>query len=567
MTLATQLPVMSEVTLLERLGEVDGLDQPWSALVEAAVAVWSRPGFDTLVSLPHLRFEPFAHQLATAQVALRNMRGRAILADEVGLGKTIEAGLILSELRLRGLASRVLVVAPSGLVPQWAEELDRKFGLPVSVASVASVLPASGDDAVVVASLSTVRREPALSVITSQPWDLVIIDEAHRVRNPRSASGRLARSLRARFLLLLTATPVENRLDDLFHLVSLVAPGLLGTPKQFRAQHGGQLHSGASGRPPVRGLAELQRHLREVVIRHRRSEVALTLPNRLAETVRVIPGPDEAELYAQVATRLREHGRGAKPAQLLGLRSLARQSGSSPAALAGGLARAGWHDLSDQARRIESSRKTEVLLELLRRRLPTDGKAVVFSAFRETLAHLASELEAAGIVAVTYHGSLSRADKEQVISSFREEVPVLLSTEAAGEGRNLQFCHAMINYDLPWNPMRIEQRLGRLHRIGQEHDVILTNLAAAGTIEDHILRILETKINLFELVVGELDMILGRIEDDFDFEKRVFVDFIDSANDADFGQRLDSLGDQLAAARRNYVDDRAATDDLVPDAS
>ncbi|MEI6621686.1 MAG: DEAD/DEAH box helicase [Actinomycetes bacterium] len=554
---------MSDLVLLERLASTSGLDRQWSALVEAAVTVWSRPGFDTLVSLPHLRFEPFAHQLATAQVALRTMRGRAILADEVGLGKTIEAGLVLSELRLRGLADRALVVAPAGLVPQWAEELDRKFGLPVTIASSGAALADADGHGVVVASLATVRREPTSSIVADQQWDLVIIDEAHRVRNPRSASGRLARSLRTRFLLLLTATPVENRLDDLFHLVNLVAPGLLGTPAEFRARHGGSANSAQRGPAPVRGLDDLQRSLREVLIRHRRSDVAITLPNRLAETVRVVPGPAEAELYASVAARLRDQGKGAKPAQLFGLRALARQSGSSPAALAGGLTRAGWHDLADQARSIESSRKTQVLLELLQRRLPTDGKVVVFSAFRETLDHIAGVLRTAQIDAVTYHGSLSRADKERTISSFREHVPVMLSTEAAGEGRNLQFCHVMINYDLPWNPMQIEQRLGRLHRIGQQHDVILTNLAAAGTIEDHILRILETKINLFELVIGELDMILGRIEDDFDFEKRVFADFIESVDDAEFGLRLDSLGDSLAAAREAYLGDRAVIDDLV----
>ena len=108
-----------------------------------------------------------------------------------------------------------------------------------------------------------------------------------------------------------------------------------------------------------------------------------------------------------------------------------------------------------------------------------------------------------------YHGSLPRADKERAIAAFRDEAPVLLSTESAGEGRNLQFCHVMVNMDLPWNPMQIEQRLGRLHRVGQDHDVLLTNLVASGTIEEHVLRVLEAKINLFELVIGELDRFSG----------------------------------------------------------
>ena len=113
-----------------------------------------------------------------------------------------------------------------------------------------------------------------------------------------------------------------------------------------------------------------------------------------------------------------------------------------------------------------------------------------------------------------YHGRLSRREKEAAIVSFRDHADVLVTTEAAGEGRNLQFCHAMVNFDLPWNPMKIEQRLGRIHRIGQRHDVEVTNLLCKGTIEERVMGVLESKINLFELVVGELDMILGRVDDE-----------------------------------------------------
>ncbi len=140
---------------------------------------------------------------------------------------------------------------------------------------------------------------------------------------------------------------------------------------------------------------------------------------------------------------------------------------------------------------------------------------------------------------------------------------MLLSTESAGEGRNLQFCHVMVNMDLPWNPMQIEQRLGRLHRVGQEHDVLLTNLVASGTIEEQVLRVLEAKINLFELVVGELDMILGRVDDEFDFETTVFDAFVASDDDAEFGERMAVIGDDLARARTDYLASRASIDNLV----
>jgi SNF2 family DNA or RNA helicase len=463
------------------------------------------------------------------------------------------------------MADRTLVVVPAGLVEQWVEELDRKFGIPTQVFDASGRTDSPTDGAVLVASLATARRQPSQSRLTQDIWDLVIFDEAHRVRNARTASGGLARAIRSRYLLLLTATPVENRLDDLFQLVNLAAPGLLGTPEQFRTRHGRPAAS--SGLAAARDVPALQRKVREVMVRHRRSEVAVTLPSRVAETRLVVPGPTESKLYAVVSARLRQEGRGAPPSRLLTLRSLARLAGSSPAALVAGLARMEWCDLADQAAPHDTPRKTEVLLELLQEALAANHKVVVFSTFRATLQHLADAAAASGVGAVVYHGGLTRADKESAIATFRDEAPVLLTTEAAGEGRNLQFCHVMVNYDLPWNPMQIEQRLGRLHRIGQDHEVVLTNLANAGTIEARILRTLETKINLFELVVGELDMILGHVEEDFDFETRVFTEYLDASDDEDFERRLDLLGDRLANARTAYLASRAAIDDLLEEAT
>jgi SNF2 family DNA or RNA helicase len=542
------------LSLLGALRKGVAVDGERARLVEAAVEVWRRPGFDTLLSQPRLGFEPFDYQWQTAQTVLRRMRGRAILADEVGLGKTIEAGLVLSELRMRGLADRTLVIVPAGLAEQWREELERKFALPTIMAGKAEP-DAVRDHPVMIASLAAARREPLASVLTERPWDVIIADEAHRLRNPRSASGRLARALSARYLLLLTATPVENRLQDLYELVSLVAPGLLGTPAQFRARHG----SGESDAP--RNVAELRATSREVMVRHRRGEVSVMLPQRLAETVLVAPSAEEAALYAGIAARIRQEARDAPPSRRLALRTLARLAGSSPAAVAPTLVKIGWQDLGREAAVIASMSKVAELATRLRG--AGAEKVLVFTAFRQTLDALASELSRQGIPAAIYHGSLARCDKEKAISAFRDEVGVLLSTESAGEGRNLQFCHNMVNVDLPWNPMQIEQRLGRLHRVGQTRDVVLTNLVARGTIEQRILHVLEAKINLFELVVGELDMILGRIDDDFDFEASVFDAYVDSRDDAEFGDRLEEIGADLARARTGYLRDRSVTDELI----
>ncbi len=545
--------------LLDRLGEGHPVVPERSALVDLALEVSSRPGFDVFVSLPRLRFEPFAYQLRAAEAALRRMRGRAILADEVGLGKTIEAGLVLSELRLRGLAPRVLVLSPAGLVGQWQEELDRKFALPSIVAGRDfTPPPEDGLDApVVIASVATARRSPLRGVLAGVRWDMVIADEAHRLKSPASASGKLARALRTRHLLLLTATPVENRLEDLFQLVSLVSPGLLGTPAEFRRRHGATGGGGLASDAPA-----LRTRLQDVMVRHRRSEVALMLPRRLAETLRISPGPEEAELYRLVSDRVRSEGRRAHPSRSLALSAVQRLAGSSPAAVAPGLEKLGWEDLAERARVISVPQKGRALLSVLQRHLARGEKVLVFGSFRRTLDGLARLLAEAGIAALVYHGSLSRQEKDRTIEAFRTEAPVLLSTEAGGEGRNLQFCHAMVNFDLPWNPMQIEQRLGRIHRIGQDHDVLVTNLAARETVEERILRVLETKINLFELVVGELDMILGRVDDEFDFERAVWSAHVQSADDAEFASRLEELGDELAGARRGYLESRGRIDGL-----
>ncbi|MBV9208051.1 MAG: DEAD/DEAH box helicase [Actinobacteria bacterium] len=551
--------------LLAGLGTAGPVDRQVSLLVDEAVGVWSRPGFDTFLSLASLRFTPFDYQLQAARSALRRMRGRAILADEVGLGKTIEAGLILAELRLRGLADRTLVITPAGLVIQWQEELERKFGVPTALAGRDAPGPsrgAEGDRPVTLASLAAARRDPLRSILTRDPWDLIVVDEAHRVRTPRSASGKVIRELRSRHLLLLTATPVENRLQDLYEMVSLVAPGLLGTAAQFRAAHGAG--SAAPGTEP-RNVAALRKRTAEVMIRHRRSEVSVLLPQRLAETLRVEPSGAEREWYADLTARVRAEGRTAPPTRRLTLRSIAKLAGSSPAAAAPTLAKIGWDDLAGRAASLAAPAKTAVLLGQLARHAASRDKVLVFTAFRQTLEQLAGHVTAAGIPAAIYHGSLPRADKERVIAAFRDEVPVMLSTESAGEGRNLQFCHVMVNMDLPWNPMQIEQRLGRLHRVGQDRDVLLTNLVASGTIEEQVLRVLEAKINLFELVIGELDMILGRVDDDFDFEATVFDAFVASDDDAEFGERMAAIGDDLARARTGYLASRAAIDDLVGD--
>ena len=257
-------------------------------------------------------------------------------------------------------------------------------------------------------------------------------------------------------------------------------------------------------------------------------------------------------------------GHGDRGVNRLTLQTMQMEVGSSPRALGPTLERmlANPHntaahrsrlgELRDMAQAAAASGpgvKAAGLLQLLAG-LPEH--CLVFTQYRRTLEHLAALLSEAGIPVAIYHGGLSAAEKDAAIRTFARARRVLLSTEAGGEGRNLQFCRLMVNYDLPWNPLQIEQRIGRLHRIGQQREVEVTNLSVSGTIEDYVLDVLDAKINLFELVVGELDMILGHVEDERDFAEVVADIWMRARSTEDVASGMAGLGEQLTAARERY---------------
>jgi SNF2 family DNA or RNA helicase len=212
--------------------------------------------------------------------------------------------------------------------------------------------------------------------------------------------------------------------------------------------------------------------------------------------------------------------------------------------------------LADQSAGLTTWSKAESLAKLLEPMVKgSQGrgrKALIFTHFQRTLEKLAERLRALDIHCEVYHGGLSTADKDAVIRRFEAENTILLSTEAAGEGRNLQFCRTMINFDLPWNPMRIEQRIGRIHRIGQTHEVDIYNLSAENTVEDYILDILDRKLNMFELVIGEMDMILGQLADERDFEELVADIWLRARSPEEAAAGFEQLGEALAQARAAY---------------
>jgi len=533
--------------------------------------------FDTLRCLPLLRdVELLDHQLNTARTVLRRMRGRALLCDEVGLGKTIEAGMILLELVMRGLARRTLILTPPALVEQWQGELRRKFGLDsVSYDDLAfreQGAAAWAQHERIIASYHTAKREPHRSAIQALAWDMVVIDEVHHFRNRQTVLWQFASSLRKQYTLLLTATPVQNSLDDLFNLVALLQPELLSTARSFQRQFVDR-----RDKLTPRNVEQLHGLLSEVMVRNRRATVGRSLPHRLARTETVALSAAERDLYDGVSALVRARLR--DPALRSGitrmtLLTLQKALGSStPAAapmierlaLAPHLPAAEQRALSElaaTARQLEQHAKIDRMLTLLHT-LP--DKLVIFTQFRETQALIQERLAQAGEAAVPFHGGLSRLQKEEAIRLFEGSARVLVSTDAGSEGRNLQFCNVVCNFDLPWNPMRIEQRVGRLSRIGQTRDVHVLNLVAAGTLEAALLYLLDAKIAMFELVIGEIDMILGNLDEEREFEDLV-TDLWVAAPDTDsFHGALDRLGDRLAAARDAYLRQRAEEDRIFGD--
>lgn len=531
-------------------------------------------GFDQLLSLPLVRdMELLEHQLRTAKTVLRRMRGRAMLCDEVGLGKTVEAGLVLSELALRGLAHSVLVLVPPSLIEQWQGELRRKFSLDFIThddeAFRARGAAAWSEVDRVIASFHTAKREPHRSAILGRSWDLIVVDEAHHFRNRTTQLWRFASELKKQFMLLLTATPVQNHLDELFNLVTLLEPGLLSTAKQFERRFVDR-----RDKLTPKNVEQLHDLLKEVMVRNRRSTVGLQFTRRWAKTERLALSPGEAELYRGVTDFVRGRLRSAEnPAGLSRtvLITLQMALGSSTEAAAGTLERISESPrlpanlreplkvLADAARRQPSRAKVD---RLLARIAEFPDKMVIFTQFRATQQMLAKRLQTAGHELALFHGGLTRMEKEAAVARFRGDARLLLTTEAGSEGRNLQFAHAVCNYDLPWNPMKIEQRIGRLSRIGQKHDVHVFNLVAANTLEAAVLHLLDAKLSMFELVIGEIDMILGNLEEEEDFQDLIAREWAAADNADDFGVRMEALGDRLLAAKQAYFEQRAHDDRL-----
>lgn len=502
--------------------------------------------FEEMICLKHLQqVTPLPHQIDTARKVLFEMRGRAILADEVGLGKTIEAGLILKEYIVRGLVQKVLILVPASLVLQWVRELNQKFAIP----AVAQKKAHSWQNAVVVASIDTAKRDPHRDILLGNEYDMVIVDEAHKLKNKKTTNYQFMLKLRKKYCLLLTATPVQNDLGELFNLITLLKPGQLGGQSDFTSNFVFEK------RVPKNG-EQLKEELAKIMIRNRRGDGGLDFTKRHVKNIEVKLSPEEMELYNGVTRFVKDQyqAAGGDLSSMLSLVTLQREVCSSRDAvfvtlvnLAKKLApdsplRDRIWELVALIKAIKANSKAEQAMKLIRE---MDDKVILFTEYRATQEYLLNYFKERGMIAVPYRGGMNRGKKDWMMDLFRGRAQVMIATEAGGEGINLQFCHQMINFDLPWNPMRVEQRIGRVHRLGQQNDVQIYNLSTKGTIEEHILRLLHEKINMFEMVIGQLDVILERFEKGSSLEKSLYKIMLESGSNDEIARKVDSLGQSL----------------------
>jgi len=520
----------------------------------------------------------YPHQVGVVHKVLKECKRGALLADEVGLGKTVEAGMILKELVCRRRAKKVLIIAPSTLLTKWSQELENRFGercviydsrtrhnLSRRHGNIWEVNPR------IICSIDTAKQARYRDEIAQVDWDLVIVDEAHCLRNASTENHKLIKALRRKMILLLTATPINNSIHELYSLTSLIDQ-VLGPPEYFSMR----FLEGSDGLVP-RNVGELRRRLQTVMIRNLKKNVYLGIERRISgrvgETLRFELTPEERRLYDEVslyasgeylkAMKANDAARGFL--LLLMQRMVCSSSFAIRDCLKRRIERIEWllyslrdvehvptgryraqnmalgklfgqidrgakaslkrdpkiydaelemlRRLHDLAAGISTNVKGEKLLEAMASLLKEepDAKILVFTGFRSTQAYLAELLRGRGYGVVCLNGSMTREEKDAACMTWRDDAKkgIMVSTEVGGEGKDFQFCHILFNYDLPWNPMRVEQRIGRLNRIGQEHTVRILNLTTIDTVEEHVLDLLDDKIGLFRNVMGEVDLILG----------------------------------------------------------
>jgi SNF2 family DNA or RNA helicase len=487
----------------------------------------------------------FDHQVLAAQRIKNELGGNALLADEVGLGKTIEACIIIKEFLTTGLAKKVLILAPPSLLPQWKDELASKFNLDfINQQNDTRFVDVFSHDLLLMSHASASYPEKA-TALQEVLWDLVIVDEAHSMKNSATKKHQLVKNLSKRHLLLLSATPIQNNLEELYNMVELLHPGHLGTWKQFEEKYA--LGKNARSLNPAY-KEELQSILSQLIIRTTRKEVRnyIKFTDRIPNTNILDPSEKESQLYDAITDIIRDlYQSNHNSLALMTYQRLASSStDTSKRALYKmkmnhviGTER--YDELVSLANSIKSDSKFAHILEHIKN---DSSKFLIFTEFYATQDYIANNLKEQGYSVTLFNGKLSPDEKSDAVKEFKNKSQIMISTGAGGEGQNFQFCHNIVNYDLPWNPMRVEQRIGRVHRIGQTENVNIYNYALRGTIEAYILELLFTKIELFNMALGELDLIFEDSTNE-GLQETWFKEYMTGKNEEDIKNKFSSLGE------------------------
>ncbi|NVJ20920.1 DEAD/DEAH box helicase family protein [Myxococcus sp. AM011] len=512
---------------------------------------------DALGALLASRIMVKPHQVGVVQRVLSARRPRFVLADEVGLGKTIEAGMVFSALRLSGLVRRCLVVAPSHLTVQWLVELFHKFNqlftlmdsdrYAQSLKEAPDVSPWARFPLVVTSLELLSRSEEHRQELGAEDafWDLVIIDEAHHLKGERAFEAADVLAKNSWGLLLLTATPMQLDPAEYHGLLTLIdaatAPSVAGFEERLSRQEElsaavRALMEGGKGKPDaaVKALAKrfpedarlktlkepeaLLQHLAETyslsdrLVRNRRAVVGGFSKRKLHRHPVTLPAEELKIRDAALATLAAGTLRGAPLGNVL------RRLESSPAAFAGAVRSNPVLKAQAEELKLPSrDAKFGAFLGVLRNvwKAEPAAKVLVFTESRDTLEMLQAELGREGVEALGYHGDLPLVERDRQVARFRgpEGPKVLLCTEVGGEGRNFQFAHHLVHYDLPWSPSTVEQRIGRLDRIGQTHPVEIHVFDPVGTLASDVLTLLADAVGVFGETVGGLDAVLEEVED------------------------------------------------------
>ncbi|HEX6777795.1 MAG TPA: SNF2-related protein, partial [Ktedonobacterales bacterium] len=511
---------------------------------------------DGLIALDALSIDTYTHQHNAVLRMLREMRGNGIFADEVGLGKTIEAGMVLKELLVRGLARSVLILVRPGTTDQWQQEMSEKINEHFTVYDTKRKWKPS--DRIIV-SMDTARQPKRREFFTGRTFDLVIVDEAHRLykkSGEHNTTWHLVNALQRKYLLLLTATPIRAHLGELFSLVTLVRPGQFRSREEFLQRYMDQRAPDKLGR-----RQELKSLLAEVMIRNRRRDSTIRFPQKREVIHEPIP-MQEAERRCY---RLVEHAIRLDCAGEHRSNTWDRISTYRPILQAACLGRQAVRDFLESRQTLREQPHWQQVLEAARQPgidskelflrdliYQMNDRVIVYVEHPATAQRLHSLLLLSNppIEVALY---LQERDRREALKQFRQgQRCVLLAGRPVEESLNLQFCHTLINYDVPWEPSRLEQRTGRVHRLGQLHDVSIHSLVSKDTYAEQLLRLYRQYLRLFELEVGELGMVLDEMDETFNFERELWELWLKYPDPTAQAGALAQIGNKLAQARVDF---------------